>query len=90
MPASWTPISSAAGPPARRCSCRPATSTGSVSCGNVAIDQHIVVRGNSFSVVGLNLVAITDGAVHEGRSCYVLKQGARFDLATWSVRAGSP
>lgn len=87
---------------------------------NVAIDQHIVVRGresdlarlaavhpdilgigidegtailvqgNSFSVVGPSVVAITDGAMHDGRPYYVLKQGARFDLATWSVLAGSP
>lgn len=87
---------------------------------NVAIDQHIVVRGregdlarlvavhpeilgigidegtailvhgNSFSVVGPSVVAITDGATHDGRPYYVLKQGARFDLATWSVRTGSP
>ncbi|MEI7872268.1 MAG: cyanophycinase [Alphaproteobacteria bacterium] len=87
---------------------------------NVAIDQHIVVRGresdlarlsavhpeilgigidegtailvqgNSFSVVGPSVVAITDGAMHDGRPYYLLKQGARFHLATWSVLAGSP
>jgi cyanophycinase len=84
---------------------------------NVAVDQHIVVRGreadlarlvtvhpetlgigidegtailvqgNTFSVVGPSVVAITDGATHAGRPYYVLKQGARFDLATWSVPA---
>ncbi|MDP1750555.1 MAG: cyanophycinase [Reyranella sp.] len=58
----------------------------------IGIDEGtaILVRGNSISVVGPSLVAITDGAAHEGRSYYVLKQGACFDLPTWSVRAGSP
>lgn len=87
---------------------------------NVAIDQHIVVRGresdlarlvalhpellgigidegtailvqgNVFSVVGPSVVAVTDGATHDGRPYYMLKQGARFDLATWSMRSGTP
>ena len=53
----------------------------------IGIDEGtaILVQGNVFSVVGPSVVAITDGATHAGRPYYVLKQGARFDLATWSV-----
>ncbi len=58
----------------------------------IGIDEGtaIVVRGNTFTVVGPSIVAITDGAVRAGRSYYLLRQGARFDLATWSVLPGEP
>lgn len=53
----------------------------------IGLDEStaIVVRGNVFAVVGPGIVAITDGARHDGRSWYVLREGARFDLATWSA-----
>ena len=53
----------------------------------IGIDEGtaILVRGNEFSVVGPSVVAISDGARHDGMPYYLLRQGARFDLATWSV-----
>jgi cyanophycinase len=53
----------------------------------IGIDEGtaILVRGNQFTVVGPSIVAITDGALHQGRPFYGLRQGARFDLASWSV-----
>lgn len=53
----------------------------------IGIDEGtaILVEGNVFTVVGPSIVAITDGAMHQGRPYYVLRHGARFDLATWSV-----
>ena len=53
----------------------------------VGIDEGtaILVQGNSFVVLGPSIVAITDGALHEGRPYYILRQGARFDLATWQA-----
>lgn len=55
----------------------------------IGIDEStaIVVRGNGFTVIGPSLVAITDGALHDGRPYYTLRQGARFDLSTWSTVA---
>jgi cyanophycinase len=53
----------------------------------IGIDEGtaILVQRNIFTVVGPSIVAVTDGAMHEGRPYYTLKQGARFNLATWSV-----
>lgn len=53
----------------------------------IGIDEStaILVRGNIFTVVGPSIVAITDGAMHHGKPYYALRQGARFDLATWTV-----
>ncbi len=53
----------------------------------IGIDEGtaIVVRGNAFDVVGPSIVAITDGAMHQGRPYYALRHDARFDLATWKV-----
>jgi cyanophycinase len=53
----------------------------------IGIDEGtaIVVRGNAFAVVGPSIVAITDGAMHQGKPYYVLRHGARFDLASWKV-----
>jgi cyanophycinase len=53
----------------------------------IGIDEGtaILVRGNGFVVVGPSIVAITDGALHQGKSYYVLRQGDRFDLATWKA-----
>lgn len=53
----------------------------------IGIDEGtaIVVSGNQFTVVGPSVVAITDGALHDGRPYYLLHEGARFDLATWRV-----
>ncbi len=53
----------------------------------IGIDEGtaILVRGNVFEVIGPSLVAITDGEPHGGQPYYILKRGARFDLATWSV-----
>ena len=58
----------------------------------IGIDEGtaILVQGNRFSVVGPSVVAITDGAMHDGRPYYLLKQGANFDLATWSLLPRSP
>lgn len=58
----------------------------------IGIDEGttILVPRNVFTVIGPGIVAITDGATHDGRPYYVLKQGARFNLATWSVLPGSP
>jgi cyanophycinase len=52
----------------------------------IGIDEStaIVVRGNVFTVIGPGIVAITDGTRHEGKPYYVLREGAHFDLATWS------
>jgi cyanophycinase len=54
----------------------------------IGIDEStaILVRGNMFTVIGPSLVAITDGAMHGSKRYYVLRQGDRFDLATWSAR----
>jgi cyanophycinase len=51
----------------------------------IGIDEGtaIVVSGNQFTVIGPSVVAITDGALHDGRPYYLLREGARFDLATW-------
>ncbi len=53
----------------------------------IGIDEAtaILVRGDSFVVVGPSIVAITDGALHHGKPYYVLRQGDRFDLATWQA-----
>lgn len=53
----------------------------------IGIDEGtgILVQGNVFTVVGPSIVAITDGAIHRGKPYYVLRHGARFDLATWTV-----
>ena len=53
----------------------------------IGIDEStaIVVRGNIFTVIGPSLVAITDGARHGNKPYYVLRRGARFDLASWAV-----
>jgi cyanophycinase len=53
----------------------------------IGIDEGtaILVQGDAFTVVGPSIVAITDGAPRAGRAHYTLRQGARFDLATWSV-----
>jgi|FEC22Drversion2_1045045.scaffolds.fasta_scaffold00826_19 cyanophycinase len=53
----------------------------------IGIDEGtaILVRGNGFVVIGPSIVAITDGAMHQGKSYYVLRQGDRFDLATWKA-----
>jgi cyanophycinase len=42
----------------------------------------IVVRGNSFEVIGRGRVAITDGKEHDGKAYYYLKVADRFDLST--------
>jgi cyanophycinase len=53
----------------------------------IGIDEGTAIRvqGNSFTVVGPSIVAITDGAMHQGKPYYLLRQGARFDLASWTV-----
>lgn len=53
----------------------------------IGIDEStaILVRGNEFVVIGPSVVAITDGALHQGKPYYVLRQGDRFDLATWKA-----
>ena len=53
----------------------------------IGIDEGtaILVRGNSFVVVGPSIVAITDGPMHGGRPYYILRQGDWFDLATWTA-----
>jgi cyanophycinase len=58
----------------------------------IGIDEGtaIVVRGNSFIVVGTGIVAITDGIVRDGKPYYLLRQGARFDLATWRMLPAAP
>jgi len=58
----------------------------------IGIDEGtaILVRGDVFTVVGPSVVAITDGAPHGGRAYYTLRQGACFDLASWSVLPPSP
>jgi cyanophycinase len=58
----------------------------------IGIDKStaIVVRGNTLTVIGRNIVAITDGATHDWQPYYTLSRGERFDLATWSVMPGPP
>lgn len=53
----------------------------------IGIDEGtaILVQGNEFTVIGPSVVAITDGSMHDGRPYYLLREGARFDLATWTV-----
>lgn len=53
----------------------------------IGIDEGtaILVLGNQFTVIGPSVVAITDGALHDGLPYYLLREGARFDLATWRV-----
>jgi cyanophycinase len=53
----------------------------------IGIDEGtaILVQGNQFTVIGPSVVAITDGTMHDGRPYYLLREGARFDLATWKV-----
>lgn len=53
----------------------------------IGIDEGtaILVHGKGFVVIGPSIVAITDGAVHQGKPYYVLRQGDRFDLATWQA-----
>lgn len=52
----------------------------------IGIDEGtaILVLGNQFTVIGPSVVAVTDGALHDGRLYYLLREGARFDLATWT------
>ncbi len=58
----------------------------------IGIDEStaIVVRQNTMTVIGRDVVLITDGAEHDGRPYYQLTRGARFDLASWSVLPGVP
>jgi cyanophycinase len=51
----------------------------------VGIDEStaVTVQRNTMVVVGTGMVRITDGADHKGLPYYVLKPGARFDLASW-------
>lgn len=53
----------------------------------IGIDEGtaILVLGNQFTVIGPSVVAITDGTLHDGRPYYLLREGMRFDLATWRV-----
>lgn len=53
----------------------------------IGIDEGtaILVQGNVFTVIGPSVVAITDGTTREGRPYYLLRHGARFDLATWTL-----
>jgi cyanophycinase len=51
----------------------------------IAEGTAILVRGNGFVVIGPGIVAITDGALHDGKPYYILRQGERFDLATWKA-----
>ncbi|MFO1160431.1 MAG: cyanophycinase [Reyranellaceae bacterium] len=55
----------------------------------IGIDEGtaILVQGSQFTVIGPSVVAITDGAMHDGKPYYLLREGARFDLATWTVLA---
>jgi len=46
------------------------------------------VHGNVFTVVGPSLVAISDGAMHQGKPYYVLRHGTRFDLCDMGRLAG--
>jgi hypothetical protein len=39
-----------------------------------------MVRGDKFEVIGDGKVAITDGKGHDGKKCYPLSVGERFDL----------
>ena len=39
--------------------------------------------GATMTVIGSGAVRITDAADHDGMPYYVLKPGARFDLASW-------
>jgi cyanophycinase len=51
----------------------------------VGIDEStaVTVQRDTMTVIGKGSVRITDGADHGGMPFYVLKPGARFDLATW-------
>jgi cyanophycinase len=53
----------------------------------IGIDEStaVVVEGNTLTVIGRGTVRITDGVDHDGLPFYVLKPGARFDLANWRV-----
>lgn len=53
----------------------------------IGIDEGtaILVLGNQFTVIGPSVVAVTDGVLRDGRPYYLLREGARFDLATWAV-----
>jgi cyanophycinase len=53
----------------------------------VGIDEStaVIVQHNAMTVIGRGAVRITDGAEHGGAPFYVLKPGARFDLANWRV-----
>ena len=52
---------------------------------DIGIDEGtaILVCGNELTVVGPSVVAISDGVLRDGKSYYLLRQGARFDRATW-------
>ena len=39
-----------------------------------------MARGNKFEVIGDGKVAIIDGKGHDGKKCYPLSVGERFDL----------
>ncbi len=53
----------------------------------IGIDEStaIVVQQNTMTVIGRDVVLITDGAEHSGKPYYTLTPGSRFDLATWST-----
>ncbi len=53
----------------------------------IGIDEStaVIVQGNTMRVIGTGVVRITDGADHSGEPFYMLKPGARFDLASWQV-----
>lgn len=46
-------------------------------------DAALLVRGNTFEVIGAGRVAIYDNVRRDGAWYYWLKPGERFDLATW-------
>src|SRR5207302_7813539 len=48
----------------------------------IGIDEAtaIVVRGNTFEVVGEGHVGIVDGSTHDGKGYYLLSAGERYDL----------
>ena len=47
-------------------------------------DAAILVRQNTFEVLGAGRVAIYDNVDHKGTWYYWLTSGDRFDLATWT------
>jgi cyanophycinase len=53
----------------------------------IGIDEStaVIVQRNAMTVIGRGNVRITDGEDHGGAPFYVLKPGARFDLANWHV-----